>query len=129
MIAPRIQNRKRQSPAAGLNWILTALTLLPVCESARGQEPSTSGVEQKESLRAPDSERPEAETNVAIQVLSQHVALVDWEEKPFSQIIKWLRKQGPVNVVPVWRVLKKAEILPTTQCTLTLREVSVAEVI
>ena len=62
----------------------------------------------------------------AAAVLRRQVDRVDWEEQPLLDVLEWLRAQGDINVVVVWRVLPVDEDAPVN---LLLFNTTVAEVL
>lgn len=83
------------------------------------------------SVEAPvKSREKEGETQAAaLAVLQQRVEAIDWEDAPLHEILDWLREQGPINVIAVWRELNDIGIDRNSPVTLKMRDSTVEQVL
>lgn len=67
----------------------------------------------------------------AISLLLKRVPRVDWEELRATDLMEWLSDQSetPVNVLVRWSTPEKDGVDPERTVTLTLRDVTIAEVL
>jgi len=63
------------------------------------------------------------------EILNRRVDFVEWDEVPFETVIDWLRDQGPVNVVTVWRAIEVEGIDADTPVTLRMRGATVGQIL
>jgi len=76
------------------------------------------------------SREKEAETQAAaLTVLEQRVEAIEWEDAPLHEILDWLRAQGPINVIAVWRELNDIGIDRESPVTLKMRDSTVDQVL
>ncbi|HNQ21655.1 MAG TPA: hypothetical protein PKK06_01025 [Phycisphaerae bacterium] len=100
-------------------WALRLVTPLVATGVAMAGDPAPTGE------RA--SEQP-AVASVAA-VLSRSVDKVEWEDQPLADVIAWLREQGAVNVIVVWRAVEQAGVTEDSEISLTLSKTTVAGVL
>ena len=73
-----------------------------------------------------------APQDVARMLLRQKVDVIEWDEKPFEEVIMWLRDDmgdDKVNVIPRWNALDVEGADRDVAVTLTLKNVTVAVVL
>lgn len=70
-------------------------------------------------------------SNAAVALLRNRVELVDWLDKPFEEVIKWLEDQseGQVNVVVRWGPLGVESVSRDTFVSLRLTNTTVGDVL
>jgi len=88
--------------------------------TAREARAERTASEDREGVRKAPSK------NSAAKVLRKRVEGVDWEEQPLSDVLDWLRDQGDINVVAVWRSLPVDE---DSAVDLVLNDATVAEIL
>jgi len=103
---------------------LSVLSLLTPPAGAQTPEPERGA--RRADLAQLETERAAGVESSAAAVLRRHVDRVDWEEAPFLDVLDWLREQGELNVVVVWRALPVDE---DATVDLLLHDTSVAEVL
>lgn len=70
-----------------------------------------------------------SDTMITIAVLNQRVDEVNWQEKPFEEVVDWLAQQGPINVVPQWKAMELQGINRDATVNVRLRNTTVREVL
>ncbi len=75
------------------------------------------------------AKRPARDTAVAF--LSKRVESVDWDEKPFEEVVDWLEDESEdlVNILPRWNALSAESVDRDAFVTLKLRNTNVGEVL
>jgi len=101
---------------------------------ASGQQPAKPADETEQTkvttseatIPAPPSSR------AAESLLRKRVDAVNWTDKPFEEVLDWLRDigEGRVNIVPKWKPLNAEGVTPESPLvTLKLNNTTVAEVL
>ncbi len=67
----------------------------------------------------------------AVALLLKPVAKIDWDEKPFEEILDWLRDEGDnrVNILPKWLALNNEGVDQEKAVTLKMTNSTVAKVL
>jgi hypothetical protein len=63
------------------------------------------------------------------QLLSRRIDRIEWDERPFGEVIDWLQGLGPINVVVAWRALDAESITRDTPVTLGMEGATVGAVL
>jgi len=63
------------------------------------------------------------------QLLSRRIERIEWDERPFDEVIDWLQGLGPINVVVAWRALDAETVTRDTPVTLRMKEATVGAVL
>jgi len=114
-----------------LPTLLIGLCCLPMAVVA--QSPESTETPQRESGN-PDVQtlavsRPVQ--NAASNLLLKRIESVDWVDKPFEEILDWLKREGEdqVNVVPRWNALNVENVGRDTIINLQLNNSKIADVL
>lgn len=93
--------------------------------------PAASAQSKEESATLEAAPRQAAPSNSAQQLLRKQVDAVDWVDKPFEEVLQWLKDQGEnrVNVVPRWNPLGIESVARDTFVTLQLNNTIVGDVL
>lgn len=59
----------------------------------------------------------------------QKKACIEWEDEPLANVIDWLREQGDINVVVMWKDLEQVAVDKETPISLELCDLSVRDVL
>jgi hypothetical protein len=112
--------------------VLTMLLAVPMAafaqtsrEAAGSMGASAGGAD----LRSLAVSRPAQ--NAASNLLRSRVESVDWIDKPFEEIIEWLKGEndGQVNIIPRWIALNVESVDRDTPVNLQLNSTTIAEVL
>jgi len=94
---------------------------------ALGQQPAKPTDEQAKVMILVSSS-----SSSALSLLRKRVDAVNWTDKPFEEVLDWLRDigEGRVNIVPKWKPLNAEGVTPESPLvTLKLNNTTVAEVL
>jgi hypothetical protein len=113
-----------------LAWIVCGLAL-SFCLPAAMAQSAAAGREETESASKKRDIKTTPSSNAALALLRKHVESVDWQEKPFEDVIKWLIEQGDnkVNVVARMPALAIESVQPDTFISLRLNNTTIADVL
>lgn len=108
-------------------YVVALLALAMLTVPAFAQSTAREAREERTTAEDLAGARKTRNKNTAAKVLRQRVEEgVDWEEQPLSDVLDWLRDQGDINVVAVWRALPVDEDSPVD---LVLNDATVAEIL
>ena len=107
-------------------YVASLLALAFLAVPAFAQSSPQEAREENSVARDRGGARQAHSKNTAAKVLRQRVESVDWEEWPLSDVLDWLRDQGDINVVAVWRSLPVDE---DSAVDLVLKDATVAEIL
>lgn len=114
----------------GLSISLCSLVVSAVPLFAQTTTESTTVVTKTE--RAPEREvKQRRSNNAAIALLRTRVDTVDWLEKPFEEVVKWLEDQGEgqVNVILRWGPLGVESVNRDTFVSMRLTNTTIGDVL
>ena len=63
------------------------------------------------------------------QLFSRRIDRIEWDARPFGEVIDWLQGLGPINVIVVWRALDAQSITRDTPVTLRMEGATVGAVL
>ncbi len=110
-----------------------SIVVLGFASIAWGQQATRSAYdfEQRVATTSEATMSPSATSRAAESLLRMRVESVNWIDKPFEDVIEWLRDlgEGRVNVVPKWNALDVESVTRDNTVTLQLNNTTVAEVL
>lgn len=93
--------------------------------------PAASAQTKEETATSEAAPRRSGATNAAVQLLRKNVETIDWVDKPFEEVLQWLKDQGEnrVNIVPRWNPLGVESVARETYVNLQLNNTVVGDVL
>lgn len=106
------------------------LLSLAIGSTGLGQAERTAVPEVSDEV-AVDVEKKVPPPGSAIDLLRKPVAQVDWEEKPFEEVLDWLRDQGEdrINITARWGKLNAEGVDKDKPVTLNVTNTTIAEIL
>ncbi len=112
--------------------VLTVGMVLMALQTTFGQQAGlVSNRESRAAAEAAGGTTTKAARNAesVTRVLSTRIDLIDWQDATFEEVLEWIRRRGPINVVARWRALEAEGVGPDALVSLRMGDAAVSDVL